>query len=93
MEIDSSEVPDLRVVEVIADQTTTNRADDLSDSISDSEIRARVAVLRKQKERTELRAELERLERKKAGGFVGEQHQMNSNNHACQLSLERSKRV
>ena len=65
----------------------------MSDSVSDSEIRARVTVLRKQKERAELRAKLEHLEREKAGGFVGKRHQIGSNEHARQLSLERSKRV
>ena len=93
MEVDPPEVPDPRIIEVVADQTTANRADDLSDSIFDSEVRARVAVLRKQKERAELRAELEYLERKKAGGFVGKQNQMGSNEHTHQLSLECSKRV
>ena len=74
IEVDPSEVPDPCVVEVVADQTTANRADDLSNSVSDSEIKVRVAVLRKQKERAELRAKLKRLERKKAGEFVNEWH-------------------
>ena len=71
MEVDPLEVPDSHVVEVVADQTIANRADDLSNFISDSEIRACIAVLKKQKKRTELKTELERLEHKKTGGFVG----------------------
>ena len=93
IEVDPPEVPDPRIVEVVADQTIANKADDLSNSVSDSEIRTCIAVLRKQKERAELKAKLERLKRKNTGGFVGKQHQMNSNNHSCQLSLERSKRI
>ena len=93
IEVDPPKVPDSRIVEVIADQTTANRANDLSNSISNSEIRAHVAVLRKQKEKAELKAKLEYLKRKKAGGFVGERNQMDGNKHVCQLSLERSKHV
>ena len=74
MEVNPLEIPDPYVIDVVADQTTANKADDLSDSISDSEIKAHVAVLRKQKEKAELKAKLERLERKKAGEFVGEQN-------------------
>ena len=47
MKVDPPKILDLCVVEVVTDQTTANRVDDLSNSISDSEIRARVAVLRK----------------------------------------------
>ena len=93
MEVDLSEVLDLCILDVVADQTTANRTDNLSDSISDSEIKVCVAVLKKQKERAELKVKLERLKRKKIGRFVGKQNQMGSNKHACQLSLERSKRV
>ena len=93
MEVDPPEIPDPGIVEVIANQTTANKADDLSDSISDLEIRTRVAILRKQKEMAELKAELERLECKKTGGFVDEYNQISSDEHACQLSLECSKRV
>ena len=65
----------------------------MSNSVSDSDIKTHVAVLRKQKEKAELKAELERLERKKTGGFVGKRNQMGSNKHTCQLSLECSKCV
>ena len=93
IEVDPPEILNLRVVEVVTDQTTANRVDNLSDFISDSEIRARVTVPRKQKERAELRAELECLERKKTGGFVSKQNQMGSDEHAHQLSLEHLKHV
>ena len=74
MEVDIPKVSDPRIVEVVADQTTSNKIDNLSDSDSNSEIRARVVILRKQKEKSQLRAELEHLERKKVGGFVDERH-------------------
>ena len=74
MEVDPPEISDPRIVEVVADRTTADRADNLSNSVSDSELRAHVAVLRKQKERAQLRAKLERLEREKADGFVDERH-------------------
>lgn len=91
MKVDPLEVLDPRVVKVIADQTTVNKADDLSNSISNSKIRAYIAVLRKQKEKAELKAKLERLECKKADKFVGKRHQINSDDHTYQLSLEHSK--
>ena len=91
MEVDPPEVSDPCIVEVVADQTTANRADNLSDSVSDSEVRGRVAILRKQKKKTQLRAKLEHLERKKAGRFVDKRHQIDGNEHACQLSLKHSK--
>ena len=91
IEVDLSEVSDPRIVKVVADQATANRADNLFNFISDSEIRVRVIVLRKQKEKAELKAKLEHLERKKTGGFIGKQNQISSDEHACQLILERSK--
>ena len=72
IEVDPSEILDPRIVEIVADQTTINRADNLSDFVSDLEIKARVAVLRNQKKRTELKAELEHLECKKTDRFIGE---------------------
>ena len=93
IEVDPLEVPDPCVIKVVADQTIANKADNLSDSISNSEIRASVVVLKKQKETAELKAKIESLKREKADGFVGEQNQMGSNEHTCQLSLECSKHV
>lgn len=49
MKVDKLEVPDLRIVEVVADPTTANKADNLSDFNSDSEMRAHVAYLKKKK--------------------------------------------
>ena len=93
MEVDPPKIPNPCIVEVVADQITANKADDLSDSVSDSEIKTHVTVLRKQKKRAELKVELEHLKRKKAGGFVSERNQMGSNKHACQLSLKHLKCV
>ena len=93
IEVDLSKVSDPHIVEVVADQTTVDRADNLSDSISNSEVRACVAVLRKQKEKAQLKAELERLKCEKAGGFVDERHQIDGNEYVCQLSLEHLKHV
>ena len=70
MEVDPPEIPDPHIIDVVADQTTANKANDLSNSISDSEIRTRIAVLRKQKKRAELKVKLEHLECEKAGRFV-----------------------
>lgn len=93
MEVDPPKIPNPHIVEVVANQITTKKADDLSDSVSDSEIKTHVTVLRKQKKRAELKVELEHLERKKAGRFVSERNQMGSNKHTCQLSLKHLKCV
>lgn len=93
MEVDVPEVPDPRIVEINADPKSTNRVDGSSDSDSDSEMRARVAYLEKKREKAKLKARLERLEREMAAGFVDERQQMDDDEHARQLSLERSKRV
>lgn len=56
-------------------------------------MRAHVDFLKKKKEKAKLKAKLKYLECKMATGFVDEQHQMDSNNHAYQLNLKRSKYV
>ena len=93
MEVDVPEVPDLHFIKVVADPTTVNKVDDLSNSDSDSEMRARVAYLKKKKENAKLRAKLKHLECEMAGGFIDKRHQIDSNKHACQLILECSKCV
>ena len=52
IEVNVPKVPDLHIVEVVADSTTTNRADNLSNSDSDSEMRAHVAYLKKKKKKS-----------------------------------------
>ena len=91
IEVDVPEVSDRRIIEVVVDPTTANMADNLSNSDFDSEMGAHVTYLKKKKEKTKLKAKLERLEYKMAVGFVDEQHQMDNNNYVCQLSLECSK--
>ena len=93
IKVDIPEVPDLHIVEVVIDPTTANKADDLTNSDSNSEIRMRVAYLKRKKEKARLRAKLKHLEHKMARGFIDERHQINNNKHTCQLSLERSKHV
>ena len=93
MEVDLPEVSDPCVVEVVVDQTTTNRADNLFNSDFNSEIRMRIVILRKQKKKAQLKAKFEHLKREKTGGFVDERYQIDGNKHAHQLSLERSKCV
>lgn len=91
IEVDKPNISDPCVVEVVADPTTANEADDLTNSDSNSEMRTRVAYLKRKKEKARLRAKLERLKHKMADGFVDEPHQINSNKHAHQLSLKHSK--
>ena len=72
IEIDVPEVSDLCIIEVVADSTTANKADDLSNSDSDSEMRAYVVYLKRKKEKAKLKAKLKHLEHEMAAVFVDE---------------------
>lgn len=93
MEVNVPEVPNLRTIKVVADPAHANKVDDLSDSDSDSEMRVGIAYLKKKREKAKLKAKLKHLECKMTAKFVDEQHQVDRDNHAHQLSLEYSKRI
>lgn len=74
IKVNVPEILDSHIVEVNADLTLANKANDLLDSDSDSEMRVCVAYLKKKRKKAKLKAKFEQLEQEIAAGFLDKHH-------------------